>query len=63
MNLDGSVGPVICVLAGEIWKSTGELNINEFSEDCDIFSVGQFVFDLNGAYILKEDESNYKHLK
>ncbi|KAF0766237.1 MULE domain-containing protein, partial [Aphis craccivora] len=45
----GSVGPVICVLAGEIWKSTGELNINEFSEDCDIFSVGQFVFDLNGG--------------
>jgi hypothetical protein len=56
--------PVISSIAGETWMTTDTYNINDFPESCDIFTIGQFTFDRDdGTYVMKEDESNFKHLK
>jgi len=54
---------VICVIVGEVWKSSSGyvFNITELPERCDIITVGQFALDRSGVETLVdvEDESNY----
>ncbi|XP_026819192.1 uncharacterized protein LOC113557850 [Rhopalosiphum maidis] len=61
--MDKSAKPVVCIIAGEVWKSNYVFNLNELPERCDIYSVGQFAFDRDDCiYVMEKDESAIKSL-
>ncbi|XP_060846204.1 uncharacterized protein LOC132925858 [Rhopalosiphum padi] len=63
---DENAKPVICVIVGEVWKSSSGyvFNITELPERCDIITVGQFALDRSGVETLVdvEDEKAIKIL-
>ncbi|KAL4142017.1 hypothetical protein QTP88_004549 [Uroleucon formosanum] len=36
---------IMCIISGQYWRSTYVFNINELPERCDVFIVGEYVFD------------------
>jgi len=58
--------PVICNIAGKIWRSTYVFDINQLPERCDIFLIGEYAFDAkNGTdtQVMESDRGNYIQLK